>query len=341
MRVLVIKLTSMGDVIHALPALTDAQQQLSDVRFDWVVEQAFAEIPAWHDTVDSIIPVAMRRWRKQLWQSRQQICQARTRIRESNYDLIIDAQGLIKSALLSRLAHGDRHGYAAGSLREPLASRFYHHGHRVSRQLHAIERIRELFANALAYNKPDNGPDYGVTLPAADITEQEQVFSERQYLMFLHGTTWLAKQWPVENWQALARLAAQDGFTVLLPWGNAEEKKRAQQIAATCDAAQVLPALKLGQIGHLLQGASGVVAVDTGLGHLSAALGRPTVSIYGPTETRLIGTVGKNQQHLLADPTGKIEYRKHEAFDYATVPAELVWRSLEQLRSQDEKTPRS
>ena len=162
MRVLIVRLTSMGDVIHALPAVTDAVNALPNCRFDWVVEGAFSEIPTWHAAVDRVVPVALRRWRKNFWQSRNPIKQAYSELREQQYDLVIDAQGLIKSAVLSRIAKGDVSGFDAHSLREPLASRLYQTQHAVSRQRHAIERVRDLFAESLAYTRPESVADYGI-----------------------------------------------------------------------------------------------------------------------------------------------------------------------------------
>lgn len=334
MRVLLIKLSSMGDVIHALPAVSDAQQHLPHIRFDWVVEQAFADIPAWHDAVETIIPVAMRRWRKQLWHSRSEILQARHRLRAQSYDAVIDAQGLLKSAFLGRLARGATHGYAADSCREPLASYWYRHGHSVDPRRHAIERIRALFAESLGYAQPVDQLSYGIRLPILTLPEEVQLAAAKPYVLFLHGTTWLAKQWPLNYWQALAGLATRAGYTVLLPWGNSEEQDRAQRIAQTGQSIHVLPRMSLSELGQLLNAAAGVVGVDTGLGHLSAALGRPTISIYGPTDTQLIGTVGSCQRHVQVPAAQRRQYRKHEAFDYATVPPELVWQSLVELWPQ-------
>ncbi len=168
MRVLIVKTSSMGDVLHTLPSLTDAMRAIPGIRFDWVVEEGFAQIPTWHEAVDRVIPVAIRRWRK-AWFSAQ-IKAERKAFREAvqarRYDAIVDAQGLVKSAaLVTRLAHGVKHGMDWQTAREPLASLFYNRRHHIAKQQHAVERTRELFAKSLGYAKPD----LGVTTPSHSI----------------------------------------------------------------------------------------------------------------------------------------------------------------------------
>ncbi|MGH1539207.1 MAG: lipopolysaccharide heptosyltransferase I [Arenicella sp.] len=334
MKVLLVKLTSMGDVIHALPAISDAIKVNPSLRFDWMVEDAFVEIPRWHSAVEQVIPVATRRWRKQLWDSRQEIKRAYRQINSQKYDVVIDAQGLLKSAVFSRLAKGPVHGFDRRSSREPISGFCYHKKHSVSPQQHAILRVRTLFAESLGYPVPTSEPDYQVCAQQLkDVLDVRRFAAPKKpYLVFLHGTTWLSKHWPEQSWQELSIAVEQGDFSVYLPWGNAVERDRAERIAEGKSHVHVLPKMGLTELALLLDEATGVVAVDTGLGHLSAALGRPTVSIYGPTNTQLIGTVGENQRHLIAQPaTSNVRVSKHDSFDYATVSADVVWQALSQL----------
>jgi len=151
-RVLVVKTSSLGDVLHTLPALTDAVQRRPGIRFDWVVEEAFAEVPAWHTAVDDVIPVALRRWKhRPLQVLRAGEPQAAVRqLRRHKYDLVIDAQGLLKSAVIARFARGPRAGLDRSSAREPVAAHAYHRKYAVPREQHAVQRVRQLFAAALA-----------------------------------------------------------------------------------------------------------------------------------------------------------------------------------------------
>lgn len=293
MKVLIVKTTSMGDVMHTLPALTDAGKAIPGIRFDWVVEKPFAEIPALHPLVDKVISVQIRKWRKNWFKSFKTDAWKtfRKQIKTERYDLIIDAQGLIKSALIARMAKGKRCGLSWKSAREPLASLFYKEKISVPTGLHAIYRVRSLFAKALGYTIAEQAVDYSIDRMQLSPTETGDI-------VFLHGTTWATKHWPETYWCALAALLTEKGFNIKLPWGNAAEKTRAERIATVSKNIAVLPKLNLMGIAKILAGAKAVVAVDTGLGHLSAALGVPTVSLYGPTDPKKIGTRGARQVHL-------------------------------------------
>ncbi|RRJ82360.1 lipopolysaccharide heptosyltransferase RfaC [Aestuariirhabdus litorea] len=299
MRVLLVKTSSMGDVIHALPALTDALARFPDLKVDWVVEEGFAEIPGWHPAVDRVIPVSIRRWRKQWLKSffSGEIKAFRAELTRERYDRVIDAQGLLKSAWITRQARGLTCGMDRNSAREPVASHFYKKSFPVARQQHAVERIRQLFAQALEYPVPTEVGAFGVQreqfLP-------EVVTEDKPYVVFLHGTTRDDKHWPEPYWQTLCGMMAHRGYQIRLPWGNERERQRAEAIARITPAATVLPRLSLAEIATQLVGASGAVAVDTGLGHLAAALAVPTVSLYGPTSPDLIGAYGAHQRHLRA-----------------------------------------
>jgi heptosyltransferase-1 len=292
-RILIIKTSSLGDVLHTLPAVSDAVSQLPDVRFDWVVEESFREVPAWHAAVDGVIPVALRRWKHSpVRVLRAGEPQAAVRhLRSRRYDLVIDAQGLLKSAVIARFARGPRAGLDRDSAREPLASRAYRLKFAVPRDRHAVERVRQLFAAALDYELPVTPPDYGI--------RQRFAVRERQsYLVFLHGTTWPTKHWPESYWAELARMAVAGGQQVKLPWGSEIERQRAERIAAVGNGIEVLPRMPLGELAAIISAASGVVGVDTGLVHLAAALATPCITLYGATDPGLIGTLGEAQMHL-------------------------------------------
>ena len=324
MHVLVVKLSSMGDIIHTLPALTDARRALPGVRFDWVVEEGFAEIPGWHPAVDKVIPVAFRRWRKRPvrglagkeWRA------ARSEIKAVDYDCVIDAQGLVKSAVVTRLARGRRCGYARHSAREGLAALAYDQPFDVSRSLHAIERIRRLFAHALAYPEPPLPAEAGLADTFASPAD-----AESRRIWFLHGTARDEKTWPETHWMELARPVLAAGYGIALPAGDATERARAQRIADACRAlpaardVQVLPRTTLGDLARQLSAATAAVAVDTGLGHLAAALDVPTVSLYGPTNPALVGAYGARQSHLRAPAPHRM----------SDIPAAQVWSQLQPL----------
>lgn len=340
MRLLLVKMSSLGDVIHALAAVSDARRILPCLRVDWVVEEGLAEIPAWHPAVDRVIPIGLRRWRRAWRATRGERRAFRARLRERRYDLVLDAQGLIKSALVARQARGPRWGLDRRSAREPLAALAYGHRVAVDKAQHAVPRLRQLFAKALGYELPDIAADYGIdrsSLPASPYGAD---------LVFLHGTTWETKHWPEEYWQALAMQAAQTGRRVLLPWGGETERVRAERIAAAApQAIEVLPRLDLGELAGVLGGVRAVVGVDTGLAHLAAALGVPSVTVYGPTQPDRTGTYGPGQLHLAAEfpcapcmnrvcsYRGPAEVRPA---CFGTLPPARVWAQVERLLASQE-----
>lgn len=297
MRVLIIKTSSLGDVIHTLPALTDAAHAIPGIRFDWVVEEGFAEIPSWHPAVDQVIPVAIRRWRKNLWQTFKsgEWRQFKQRVRDRKYDLVIDAQGLVKSAWLTRVVKAPVAGLDRYSAREGLSSRFYDRRLSVAVGQHAVERVRQLFALALAYDLPEGLGNYGLDL------DRLQLPPAAPYVVFLHGTTWATKHWPEAYWRELAERMGRRGMQVCLPWGNPAEQARAERIAEGLKNCQVLPKLNLVGVARVLAAAKACVAVDTGLGHLAAALDVPTLSLFGPTNPGLTGAYGRSQVHQASD----------------------------------------
>lgn len=301
MRVLMVKTSSMGDVIHTLPALTDAKRAIPDLQVDWVVEEGFAQIPSWHVAVDRVIPVAIRRWRKNLLspQTRQEWHAFRQQLQARTYDAVIDAQGLLKSAaLITRLSHGPKHGFDRHSAREPLASLFYDCKHPVATQQHAVERTRQLVAQSLNYSVPTQLGDYAIarhftsTLPA----------DAGQYMVFLHATTRDDKHWPETHWRELIDWVGKNtALRIKLPWGAPHEQARAERLAAGFSHVDVLPKLTLAQVASVLAGAKQVISVDTGLSHLTAALDIPNITLYGPTDPGLIGGYGKGQ-HVCLSP---------------------------------------
>lgn len=320
MRVLIVKTSSMGDVLHSLPSLTDAMHAIPGIRFDWVVEEGFAQIPTWHEAVDRVIPVAIRRWRK-AWFSAPVKAERkafREAVQAQQYDAIIDAQGLVKSAaLVTRLAQGVKHGMDWQSAREPLASLFYNRRHRISKQQHAVERTRELFAKSLGYQKPEAPGEYAISQHFLRGASQDN----QPYLVFLHATTRDDKHWPESHWRELIGLLSESDVRIKLPWGAPHEEARAIRLADGFDYVDVLPRMKLDGVAQELAGATAVVSVDTGLSHLTAALDRPNITLYGPTDPGLIGGYGKNQYIC----------RPENSSQLSTLSATAVYAQLEPL----------
>jgi heptosyltransferase-1 len=327
MRVLVVKTSSLGDVVHTLPALSDAARALPALRCDWLVERAFAEIPAWHPAVERVICCDLRGWRAHPLQT--VFSGTWTRFRDElhlrSYDRVIDAQGLVKSAWLARQARGLLAGPDRGSAREPLASLFYTQKLAIPKhdEAHAVERARRLFAAALGYALPnfDAVPDAGL-----DRAGFPQPALPQPYVLLLHGTTWPGKRWPVAHWTEMASWIARQGLRPVLAWGNAAEKTDAETITHS-NGGLVLPKLGLGELAGWLAHARAVVGVDTGLMHLAAALGTPGISLYGSTLPQLTGAVGAHQIWLRSNEQDTTIDRER----MNTVPLARVEKALETI----------
>jgi len=271
--------------LHNLPVVTDICTHLPDAKIDWVVEESFAALPTLHPKVRNIIPVAIRRWRKSWLSSRSEIRSAFNLLQAQHYDYVLDTQGLIKSAILSRKANSPRCGYDWKSAREPLASLFYDRTFFVSKHHHAVERNRQLAGLALGYT-PSGPPDYGIQAPTLNLP---WLPANKPYIVLLHATSRDDKLWDETNWIALGKRFVSEGIQLVLPWGSAKEKIRSERLTAAIPNAISPPKLDLIQASALLGNARAVIGVDTGLSHLSAALDVPTIGIYTATEPGLTG----------------------------------------------------
>lgn len=288
-RVLLIKTSSLGDVIHCLPAVSDMARCAPDLTLDWMIEESLADIARLHPAVSGIIPTRLKHWRRKLFASEthREFGAMRRAIAAAPYDRVIDAQGLIRSALISKLAAGPSCGYDSRSVREPPASLFYDRRFRVSVTIHAAERMRRLAAQAMGYALPAE-LDYGLRVKPIRPTE----LKARRYLVGLHASARPDKLWLEERWTALAWLAAKQKLTLVLPWGDDDERERAMRIAEASPGAIVPARLGFAELAGLLAGAAAVVGVDTGLTHLASAVGAPVVAIYAASWSEFNGVIG-------------------------------------------------
>ena len=295
--ILIIKTSSLGDVVHQMPAVADAARACPGARISWVVEEAFAPLARLHPTVGEVIPVATRRWRSQLTQRSawREIADFGARLREADFDRVIDTQGLTKSAVIAKIAKGERHGYDAQSIREPFASRFYDVRHSVSRALHAVTRNRLLTGLSLGY-QPAAEIDYGLIAPP-------KAGNERTALL-LHGTSRASKEWRAEDWIETGRWLQSRGLTVVLPWGSEAERLLSERLCEAIPGSRVLPRQALDLTAQVIAGASLVIGVDTGLLHLAAAYRVPLVGIYVSTDPGLTGPAGSGAMTVLGGKSG-------------------------------------
>ena len=281
-------MSSLGDIVHTLPAVDDAARR--GVRFDWVVEENYEPLPALAAGVDDVLPVAFRRWRRAPLTGTGEALAFGRRLRQRRYDMVVDAQGLLKSAVVGSLARADeRVGFDFASVRERPAALAYGRRVPVPRAEHAITRIRELFAVTFGYRTPTTAPCFGLAGPPV----------RDGHVLLAHGTTWSTKTWPEPYWIDLARYVADAGLTPVVPWVDGE-KPRALRIARAVPEAHVCPPMDLAGVMDLVGTVRGVVGVDSGIAHLGAAFGRPTVMLFGPTDLHLTGCQGRYADNLSA-----------------------------------------
>lgn len=319
-RILLVKTSSLGDVVHNLPVVNDILQHAPEAHIDWVVEESFAEIPRMHPHVNNVFNVAFRRWRKNLFSPKEilgtwaEIAAFNKLIGQNQYDAIIDTQGLLKSALIVRQAKGEKHGFDKNSIREPFASYFYDKKYAISYDQHAVVRNRTLAALSLGYALPTNAPDYGlnkVGIEKHGISVQNNASESRMatsldtggsqgmYIVALHGTSRDSKLWPVANWIALGKALAAQHLSLVLPWASNAEFARASEIASHLSNANVLPKLSIGGLAGVISQAQAAIGVDTGLSHLAAALSIPTIAIYTDTNPALTGVMAGTQANAI------------------------------------------
>lgn len=299
MNVLIVKLTSMGDLVQALPALSDAARARPGIRFDWVVDEAFAEVPGWHPAVGQVIRTAHRRWRRSpgILGGGELSGFVKT-LRANRYDAVIDAQTNLKSALVTLLARGVKHGPDRASVREWPAHWAYHRRYAIPQEQLAIDRWRQLFSRVLDYPLPATVPDFG--LAGHPWPRPAGVDVAHPYLVFVTNASWDNKYWIEPHWRTLIRRAGDAGYRVLLTWGAERERQRTEVLAAGLDNAEVLPRMGLSEVAGLMAASGGAICMDTGLAHVAAALDVPTVTLYGPTDPALIGATGGRSVHVVA-----------------------------------------
>ena len=329
MRLLIVKTSSMGDVVHATPVVADVLRAHPAAQVDWLVEPRFAAIPRLHPNVQQVFELPWRRWRSQLfkgstWQAMKAL---RQQLRAQRYDLVLDLQGLLKSALWARQAGAPLSGYDRASIREPLAALLYDQTAAVPRNLQAVQRNRSLAAAHLGYTLPVAGlpdlggaapgscPDFGLRAPAPGWVPKSR------YAVLIPNASRAEKLWPERHWVAVGRRLLEQGWMPVVLWGSEAEQTLAERIAAGCEG-DVPPFLTVGEMAAVLAGAQQVVGLDTGFTHLAAALGRPTLGVYCDHEPGLAGITGPG---AVASIGGKGQVPSREAV------LDLLARQLESL----------
>jgi len=287
--ILAIRPSSLGDIVHALAIVADIRAHHPGLAIDWVAEEAFVPLVALDPGVRRVIPIALRRWRHHLLSAAtwREWAAFRRDLRQQRYAAVLDLQEQVKGALIAAMAQGMKHGPDRASIREPIATLAHgaHHAHHaIDPRQHLIDRCRQLAAAALGH-RVEGPPRFGFAPPppAAALAGGEP------YVVCVHATSRADKLWPDAHWRQLIPAFARAGYRVLLPWGDASERARSEALARDEPAASVLPRQPLPALAGLLARAELVVGVDTGLVHLAAALGAPTIALFTATDPALAG----------------------------------------------------
>jgi heptosyltransferase-1 len=285
--VLVVRPSSLGDIVHALAIVSDIREHRPEISIDWVAEDVFVPLVALDRGIRRVIPVALRRWRRHpldasTWR---EAAAFRRELRRDDYVAVLDLQEQVKGAYLSWLARGPRHGPDRASIREPIATVLHQYHHAIDRDQHLIDRCRQLAAAALGY-RAAGPPRFGLTAPPPGAGA---TIPDRPYVVALHATSRADKLWPEAHWRTVIAAFARSGLAVVLPWGDENERLRSERLAAGEAAASVPPRQPLPALATLLSRAELAVGVDTGLVHLAAALATPTIALFVATDARLAG----------------------------------------------------
>ncbi len=289
MNILIVKTSSLGDIVHALPVLTYLRRVAPQARIDWVVDEAFAELLRHHANLDTLFVVPLRRWKKAPFKGGtwRDIGRFLGQLRTRRYDLVFDLQGNLKSGILCGASRGARKiGFAARNVQEKASLMFTRE--RVDfapEDRHAVQRYLRVVASVLgAPSDPLRDLPAIATTPDDDGKADALLAASASPRIVFHcGTSWASKLWSEAGWIALGQALVRRAPTtsILLTLGDEAEHARAQRVATGLgDAARVLPRMGLKELCAVFKHSDLMVGADTGPVHLAAASGTPTVSLY-------------------------------------------------------------
>ena len=315
-HILIVKSSSMGDIVHALPVAYDIKKAFPDARLDWVAEEAFQDIPKLSPFVDGVIVTAFRRWRRELCkrETLSEVAEVRRQLRDAHYDAVIDLQGLIRSAVVTSWANTRSYGYSRDVAREPMASFFYSEKFSVPEALRPVRRYRVLASRALGYAIDEDAPRYGLAVSATP----QGIELPANFVALAPNTSRVEKLWAEDRWVALGKRFLDVGLTPAFFWGSDEEKQRVERLAQKIGSSVVLPRMRLADCAAVIAKARAMIGVDTGLAHLGAALAVPSVGIIVGTSARLFSLVSEGKAVTVGDK--------------GVVPSvDAVWRAYEEV----------
>ncbi len=280
MKIAIVKLSAMGDIIHAMVALQYIKKSNPSLEIDWIVEQAFVKVLEGNPDIDNILAVNLKSIKKDKKALFSQVKLVK-KYAKNNYDLVIDAQGLLKSALTAKLLGKNRAGFSKSSIRESVASYFYHHKVAIAYDANTIDR------NAKVISEP-----LGIEINSQMIQEKEPflfysesdvleyIDDKKKNIIFVIGSTWESRNYPKEKFAELADALQEN---ILIAWGNTEERERAEWIATQSKYAHVLPSINLNALKAVIGNADVLIGNDTGPTHMAWGMNVPSITLFGPT----------------------------------------------------------
>ncbi|OQM34058.1 lipopolysaccharide heptosyltransferase I [bacterium endosymbiont of Pedicinus badii] len=311
MKVLIVKTSSMGDILHTFPAISDAKNRI-DISFDWIVEKEFISLVKMNSYIDNIIPISLRNWKRVFCNFREMIKSFHSirNLKNTKYDLVIDAQGLLKSAIIAKFAYGRKIiGFDNNIIKEKMASFFYDKKYYTSEK-HIIKKIKDLFSYGIGY-KSRKKIEYNLQIKR----------KEKMELFFLYATSRINKKCSEDFWISLIKLANKKKFIVNLPCYEKKDYYFAKRCLKNNLLVKILYRKSIQEICQKMASSKGVVSVDTGLGHLASAIDCNNIMLYGPTDPNTVNTcVKKNQKYLVAKNR-----------DMNNFCAEYVWKNFEKI----------
>ncbi|KMY85136.1 Lipopolysaccharide heptosyltransferase I [Candidatus Paraburkholderia calva] len=299
-RILIVKVTSLGDIVETLPVVSDLRCAFPSAKIDWAADAAFADIIRWNPGVDRVLSAPLRKFKRaRNWNDLKEIGASIGELRAEKYDAIVDIHGMYKSAIIAFMARGkQRFGYLNQDLGERGAAFAYNRRFGPRPHTDAWRGMRMSVADALGY-RFDETPDYNVRLPAP--TRDLGIPRGKPTAMLFHATSADIKKWPKENWAEVGRWLIERGYTIALPWGTEREQGEAQAIAALLPDARVLPKLTVEECAHWIEASELVIGADTGLVHLAHALQKCTVMLFAATSREHFGVSAPGRSVSVGD----------------------------------------
>ena len=327
MKIAIVKLSAMGDIIHAMVALQYIKKSDPSLKIDWVVEQAFVNILKGNPDIDTILPINLKSIKtdKKAFFSQIKLVKEYAK---NNYDLVIDAQGLLKSALTAKFLGKNRAGFSKKSIREGLASYFYYHKVHIDYDANTIDRNVKVISEPLGIQITSQMiQDKAPFLFYSDSDVLKYLDDQKKNIIFVIGSTWESRNYPKEKFAKLADALKEK---ILIVWGNSEEKERAEWIAKQSQYAHVLPQIDLNALKAIIGNADLLIGNDTGPTHMAWGMNVPSITLFGPTPVNRVYETSINKVLKSSSIVDHFKLNKND-FSIGEIEVETIWKIAKEL----------